>query len=78
LTVEPVLTPAEAVENEQFTARDVVQDGDHPRVGFPAVCDRPEGDERVPDHGEHTGTLLSGAGLSEERIEELRESGVLR
>ncbi len=77
-TVEPVLTPAEAITDEQFAERGVVTGGEHPRVGFPAVCDRPDADESVPDHGEHTGDVLRAAGVSEATVERLRETGAVR
>lgn len=75
-TVEPVLTPAEAFSSDLAAAREWIADaGGRPRIGFPAVCDRPESDESLPGHGEHTAAVLREAGLGEERIERLRERG---
>lgn len=76
--VDGVFTPAEAVADETFVERGVVTGGAAPRVGFPAVCDRPADDESLPDHGEHTALELSRAGVPEDRIAELRDSGAIR
>jgi crotonobetainyl-CoA:carnitine CoA-transferase CaiB-like acyl-CoA transferase len=78
-TVEPVLSPAEAVREESARERVVVDpDGPRPRLGFPAVCERPEPDESVPDHGEHTEEVLAGAGYDDAALADLRESGAVR
>ena len=79
-TVEPVRSVAEAVDDESFRERVVVEaaDGDRPRLGFPAVCDRPDTDESVPGHGEHTDAVLKTVGYDTETLTALREEGVIR
>ncbi|MWG33582.1 CaiB/BaiF CoA transferase family protein [Halomarina oriensis] len=78
-TVEPVLTPAEAVDDESVRERVVVDaNGDRPRLGFPAVTDRPDPEESVPGHGEHTDTILHEAGYDDATIADLRDSGAIR
>lgn len=77
----PVLTPAEAVDHPQVAARGLVErPGDRqPRIGFPArgtaIPETSGG--AVPDHGEHTETVLREAGLSDPEIDSLRETGAL-
>ncbi|MFC6835932.1 CaiB/BaiF CoA transferase family protein [Halomarina ordinaria] len=78
-TVDGVYTPGEAVEHPQFVERGMVERGDgSPRLGFPAVVDRPGSGEWVPGHGEHTDEVLSEAGLSAERLAALRDAGAIR
>ncbi|MFD1512621.1 CaiB/BaiF CoA transferase family protein [Halomarina rubra] len=78
-TVEPVLTIGEAVDDESFRERVVVDSEDaRPRLGFPAVCDRPETDESAPGHGEHTDALLGAVGYDAADLADLREMGVVR
>jgi crotonobetainyl-CoA:carnitine CoA-transferase CaiB-like acyl-CoA transferase len=78
-TVEPVYTPAEAVRDEGVRERLVVDaDGERPRLGFPAVTDRPGTGESSPGHGEHTDAVLREAGYDGATLADLRESGVIR
>lgn len=76
----PVLTPAEAFEHDQLDERVVKRPDDAPpRIGFPAKgTDVPtDTDESVPGHGEHTDAVLRAAGLDDEEIESLRDSGAV-
>ncbi|MFC7154949.1 CaiB/BaiF CoA transferase family protein [Halomarina halobia] len=79
-TVDGVYSPREAVRDPQFEARGMIERGDGapPRLGFPAVADLPDGDERVPGHGEHTDEVLRGAGLAAEHVAALRETGAVK
>ncbi|WP_254543976.1 CaiB/BaiF CoA transferase family protein [Halomarina pelagica] len=79
-TVDGVYSPREAVRDPQFEARGMIERGDSapPRLGFPAVTDLPDGDERVPGHGEHTDEVLREAGLPADRIAALREAGAVK
>jgi len=75
-TVDPVCTPAEALSSDLAAARGLIADADgRPRLGFPAACERPSTDESIPGHGEHTAAALREAGIDDERIERLRETG---
>jgi len=76
----PVLSPAEALEHEQFTSRDVVEREPDvpPRVGFPAVStDQPAPDQSVPGLGEHTAEVLAELGYDAEEIDSLRADEVI-
>jgi crotonobetainyl-CoA:carnitine CoA-transferase CaiB-like acyl-CoA transferase len=77
----PVHTPLELLSDPQIEARDLLVDPDEapPRIGFPAhqSAAPSNGDESVPGRGEHTDAILEEAGLSSERIETLREAGVI-
>ncbi|MFC5969781.1 CaiB/BaiF CoA transferase family protein [Halomarina salina] len=82
-TVEPVQSIAEAVDDDSFRERVVVGGGDgdsgaRPRLGFPAVCDRPDTDESSPGHGEHTDAVLEAVGYDTGTLTTLREEGVIR
>ena len=81
-TVEPVQSIAEAVDDESFRDRVVVADEGgtdaRPRLGFPAVCERPDTDESSPDHGEHTDAVLRSVGYDTGTLTTLREEGVIR
>jgi len=72
----PVLTIAEALDNEQFQARGMIVEVDHREDGrlrqfalpiqfsdFQFTVERP-----APRHGEHTAEVLREAGLSEDEI----------
>lgn len=76
----PVLTPAEAFEHDQLSERVVKRPADAPpRVGFPAMgTDVPtDTDESVPGHGEHTAAVLREAGLDDDEVESLLDSGAV-
>lgn len=79
-TVEPVRSIGEAVDDESFRERVVVEagGGDRPRLGFPAVCDRPDVDESTPGHGEHTDAVLEAVGYDTGTLTTLREQGAIR
>lgn len=76
-----VYTPAESFEHPQLDAREFIHrpDDGPSRVGFPVrgsdIPDRNDGD--LPQHGEHTGTLLESVGYDTAVIEELRSDGVI-
>jgi alpha-methylacyl-CoA racemase len=81
--VAPVLTVAEALDNEQFKARGMVVEVDHREDGtfkqfalpilfsdFEFTVERP-----APRHGEHTAEVLQEAGLSKAEIAALKTAG---
>jgi alpha-methylacyl-CoA racemase len=76
-TVDGVYTPEEAVEAAQFHKRGVIQREGRPRVGLPAMLDLPEGNESIPDHGEHTDDVLRAVGYDAATIEQMRDDGVI-
>ncbi len=73
--VAPVYSLAEALESDQVRERGLVVDGEDPRVGFPARLSGglPDGEEAIPELGEHTGEVLRERGIDEGTITELRE-----
>jgi formyl-CoA transferase len=82
----PVLSPLEAMDHPYFKSRDMVRWVDDPRTGpipipgFPfKFSDQPELPALVAsDLGEHNSDVLTRRlGLSEQRITELTEAGVL-
>jgi crotonobetainyl-CoA:carnitine CoA-transferase CaiB-like acyl-CoA transferase len=84
--VGPVNGFGEALEDEQLRARDMVVEAEIPDVGAWKHIGNPiklESDTGAlvrrppPKMGEHTDEVLAGAGLSEERIGELRAAGVV-
>jgi crotonobetainyl-CoA:carnitine CoA-transferase CaiB-like acyl-CoA transferase len=78
-SVEPVYTLAEAIEDDQVAARDLVWDENRPRIGFPALgTDAPEDRGRpAPAQGEHTGQVLREVGYEAEEIESLAAEGAV-
>lgn len=83
--VAPVLTLAEAMENEQLQARKIFIMTEHPTEGsvpqfafpiklseFEFTIDRP-----APMHGEHSKEILAEAGYSDDRIAELEAAGII-
>ncbi|MGA9400624.1 CoA transferase, partial [Haladaptatus sp.] len=69
-----VYTVTEAFDHEQTTARGMVveSDGSPPRIGFPIHgADGSAVPTRLPDHGEHTASVLREAGVSDETIARL-------
>lgn len=78
-TVSGIYSLSEALENPQTKVRGIIErSGETPRIGFPAIADRPETDETLPSLGEHTDEILNAAGYSDEKIESLRTRGVIR
>lgn len=79
--VGPVHTPRELLEDPQLRARGIVirPDAAPPRVGFPARSNAAAAttDESVPGHGEHTEGLLRDLGIPSNRIDALRDEGVI-
>jgi crotonobetainyl-CoA:carnitine CoA-transferase CaiB-like acyl-CoA transferase len=77
--VTPVLTLAEALENEQIQARGMVAHSRHPEAGpvtqfaFPVRFSEFEFtvDREAPQPGEHNAEILAEAGFSVEQIAEL-------
>ena len=65
----------ETIENPQIQARDIVVDPPEGRPRVASPVRHSDTDEAVPGHGEHTEAVLEAVGLSESRIEELREAG---
>ena len=81
--VDGVYTPDEALSHPQIEARGYVERPEDapPRVGFPARgsdIDHENPAGAAPGQGAHTDEVLTAAGVSEERLAELREDGVAR
>ena len=78
-SVEPVYTLAEAIEDEQIAARDLVWEENRPRIGFPAQgSDAPVDRGRpAPDQGEHTVSVLRNVGYDAAEIEALEAAGAV-
>ncbi|WP_330630621.1 CaiB/BaiF CoA transferase family protein [Halocatena halophila] len=75
--VDPVFDPAEAIAQDRVQRRIITDERGSPRVGFPAVTDLPETDERVPVRGADTVSVLSELGYDRESIDRLAENGVV-
>lgn len=79
VSVEPVLSAAEARAHPQARDRAVLGEGPDglPRVGFPARFDgaRPRAGEKVPGIGEHTEAVLGELGISLSRRQR-QEAGI--
>ena len=82
----PVLTPRQIVAHPHFLARDMVRFVDDPLAGRVAIPGFPiKSSDPLPDDdhhtaalGEHNAEVLSGLlGMSDERLAELTEAGVL-
>jgi alpha-methylacyl-CoA racemase len=75
-TVESVRTLTEALDHPQTDSRELVERGAGPdRIGFPArSSEHAESGEGVPDHGEHTESVLREAGYEDDDFERLRET----
>ncbi len=70
--VEPVLSPAEALEHPQIESRGMVrraEDG-YPAIVSPITADGSSGRKGVPGHGEHTEAVLKEAGYDGAELEE--------
>ncbi len=86
LSVSPVYTTLEAVQDPQMTANEYVVDYDHPDLGmiripgFPIRFSRAEikHNLRAPELGEHTNQVLKDlAGCTEEEIACFRKEGII-
>ncbi len=75
--VDPVFDPAEAIAQDRVQRRIITDDRAPPRVGFPAVTERPETDERVPARGADTAGVLTELGYDREAIDRMAENGVV-
>ena len=81
----PILGIREALAQPQAQARGMVVEVEHQALGIIPIVNRPfRFDEAMPDPaappvlGQHTGAVLGDLlGLSEERIAQLRASGVI-
>jgi crotonobetainyl-CoA:carnitine CoA-transferase CaiB-like acyl-CoA transferase len=78
--VTPVLTPAEALQHEQATARGVVRrSGAVTEVGpLAKMSDHQLASVPAPRAGQHTRALLAELGLSSADIEQLLAAGVVK
>lgn len=74
--VEPVLSPTEASRDSHAQQRGVVEQHGEVRWCRPALGRGTTGDSPAP--GEHSDAVLSEIGYSGERIQTLRDEGVLR
>jgi crotonobetainyl-CoA:carnitine CoA-transferase CaiB-like acyl-CoA transferase len=85
LPASPVFDVEGALTNEQIEARGTVSEIDHPAAGSIPVIEHPLNFEEAesgfedapPLLGEDTEAVLRDAGYSEERIERLRDEGVI-
>lgn len=78
--VTPVLSPEEALRNEQLVARGMIVDADGLRQFAPPLklSEHPFAVRSpAPARGEHTDSILGAAGYSPARIAELRASGAI-
>ena len=81
----PLQTPLEVTQDEQAIANDYFCDWDHPDYGRikmlnnPIKLSRTPADNvcRAPDLGEHTEQILERLGYDQEKIDELRNSGIV-
>ncbi|RZW25655.1 MAG: CoA transferase [Desulfobulbaceae bacterium] len=81
----PLQTPLEVTQDEQAIANDYFCEWDHPEYGSIKLLNNPIKLSRTPasnickapDLGEHTDQILTGLGFTSEKIEELRNSGVI-
>ncbi|MBT8355990.1 MAG: CoA transferase [Desulfofustis sp.] len=81
----PLQTPLEVTQDDQAIANDFFCEWDHPEYGSIKLLNNPIKLSRTPasnickapDLGEHTDQILTGLGFTSEKIEELRNSGVI-
>ncbi|MBT8328193.1 MAG: CoA transferase [Desulfofustis sp.] len=81
----PLQTPLEVTQDDQAIANDFFCEWDHPEYGSIKLLNNPiklsrtpaENICKAPDLGEHTDQILTGLGFTSEKIEELRNSGVI-
>jgi len=82
---EPVLNLEEMSNHPQFLAREMVVKMNHPewgnylQLGMPARFSGAPGELKThaPEYGEHTQEILSGLGLSDDKIARLKKDGVI-
>lgn len=80
----PINNFEEAVNNEHYITRGMVQEVEHPvigkmkMIGIPTKFSKTPGSIRFasPTYGQHTDEILSGIGKTSEEITNLRENGV--
>lgn len=81
----PLQTPLEVTQDEQAIANDYFGDWDHPTYGPIRLLNNPiklsatpaENRCKAPELGEHSDEILSELGYSQEKIEELRRTGII-
>jgi crotonobetainyl-CoA:carnitine CoA-transferase CaiB-like acyl-CoA transferase len=85
LSIAPVYSPAEALDDPHFQARDLLAECEHPQRGTLKMFGTPTkvrgqkfGVRAAPELGQHTDAVLRDFGVDEARIRELRAGGVIR
>jgi formyl-CoA transferase len=81
----PLQTPLEVTQDEQAIANDYFCEWDHPEYGSIKLLNNPiklsrtpaENICKAPDLGEHTDQILTELGFTSEKIDELRDSGII-
>ncbi len=81
----PVMTPLEVISDEQAIANEFFSTWDHPTYGPIKLLNNPiklshtpaENRLKAPDLGEHTDQILSELGYSADKIEKLRNDGII-
>jgi formyl-CoA transferase len=81
----PLQTPLEVTQDEQAIANDYFCEWDHPDYGRVKLLNNPiklsrtpaENICKAPDLGEHTDQILTDLGFNSEKIEELRDNGII-
>jgi formyl-CoA transferase len=81
----PLQTPLEVTRDEQAIANDYFSDWDHPTYGPIRLLNNPiklsdtpaENRCKAPELGEHSDEILTELGYSQEKIEELRKTGII-
>ncbi|MGK0526360.1 MAG: crotonobetainyl-CoA:carnitine CoA-transferase CaiB-like acyl-CoA transferase [Pseudomonadales bacterium] len=82
----PINNFAQAMQDEHFLARGMVEEIDHPvigkmkTIGFPSKFSRTPSQIRFPAplFAQHTDEILYSAGLSEEEVSNLRQEGCIK
>jgi crotonobetainyl-CoA:carnitine CoA-transferase CaiB-like acyl-CoA transferase len=82
----PINNFAQAMQDEHFLARGMVEEIDHPvigkmkTIGFPSKFSRTPSQIRSPAplFAQHTDEILHSAGLSEEEVSNLRQEGCIK
>lgn len=82
----PINNFAQAMKDPHYLARDMVQELEHPvigkmkTIGIPAKLSRTPGKIRsaAPTFGQHTDDVLTSIGVTEERLQALREKGAIK
>jgi crotonobetainyl-CoA:carnitine CoA-transferase CaiB-like acyl-CoA transferase len=85
LSLAPVYSPEEVLDDPHSQARDLVAETDHPRRGKLRMFGTPikvKGQQfevrAAPELGQHTDAVLRDLGIAEDRIRELRARSVIR